>query len=79
MPPQHRSVQDCWLVIIVMKKKKILVGGGAGYICPAGSPMVKAGYGVEVIDLLWFGNHLPKGVKVSQRDLFDCTEADFGF
>ena len=61
-----------------MKKKKILVGGGAGYIGTQLVPLlVKAGYGVEVIDLLWFGNHLPKGVKVSQRDLFDCTEADF--
>ncbi|MEK7144819.1 MAG: SDR family oxidoreductase [Patescibacteria group bacterium] len=60
------------------KKKKILVGGGAGYIGTQLVPLlVKAGYGVEVIDLLWFGNHLPKGVKVSQRDLFDCTEADF--
>jgi len=57
---------------------KILVAGGAGYI---GSRLVPAlmehGYELEVIDLLWFGNNLPKGVKLIRKDLFDCTAADF--
>ena len=57
---------------------KILVAGGSGYI---GSSLVPAllehGYEVDVIDLLWFGNHLPPEVKVVQRDLFECTHQDF--
>ena len=35
------------------------------------------GYEVDVIDLLWFGNHLPPEVSVQRRDLFACSEADF--
>lgn len=31
---------------------------------------------MDVIDLLWFGNHLPDGVKVIQKDLFTCTRED---
>lgn len=57
---------------------KILVAGGAGFI---GSRLVPVlldhGYEVDVIDALWFGNKLPSRVKVTQKNLFDCTEADF--
>jgi nucleoside-diphosphate-sugar epimerase len=54
-------------------KIRILVGGGAGYIGSALVPvLLEHGYDVTVIDLLWFGNHLPKEVKVIQKDLFDC-------
>ena len=54
---------------------KILVAGGAGYVGSALVPtLVEHGYEVEVIDLLWFGNHLPKNVKVVQKNIFDCTE-----
>jgi len=57
---------------------KILVAGGAGYIGSALVPeLLDHGYDVEVIDLLWFGNHLPKDVKVIQKDLFDCEKEDF--
>lgn len=57
---------------------KILVAGGAGYIGSALLPaLIDRGYEVEVIDLMWFGNHLPKNVKVTQKDLFDCTKEDF--
>ncbi len=60
------------------KNKKILVGGGAGYIGTELVPLlVEQGYEVEVIDLLWFGNYLPPKVKVTKKDLFECTEADF--
>src|SRR5690348_1550166 len=56
----------------------ILVIGGAGYI---GSRLVPAligeGHTVSVIDLLWFGNHLPEGVSVIQKDALDLTEGDF--
>ena len=57
---------------------KILVAGGAGYVGSVLVPyLVERGYEVEVIDLLWFGNYLPKSVKVTKKDLFDCTKEDF--
>ncbi|MCY7410243.1 MAG: SDR family oxidoreductase [Chitinophagales bacterium] len=56
---------------------KILIAGGAGYIGSVVIPKVlDRGYEVEVVDLLWFGNNLPKGVKVHQKDIFDLTEKD---
>lgn len=55
----------------------ILVAGGAGYIgsvlCPR---LLERGYNVDVVDLLWFGNHLPDGVNVMRRNLMDLTEDD---
>lgn len=57
---------------------KILIGGGAGYIGSALVPaLLEHGYDITVIDLLWFGNHLPKEVKVIQKELFDCKKEDF--
>jgi len=60
-----------------MVNKKILVGGGAGYL---GSVLVPAlidhGYEVLVIDSLWFGNHLPKSVRLIKKNLFECTAKD---
>ncbi|MCX6236010.1 MAG: SDR family oxidoreductase [Bacteroidia bacterium] len=59
------------------QKIRILIGGGAGYIGSALVPvLLDHGYEVTVIDLLWFGNHLPKEVKVLQKELFDCTAQD---
>ena len=56
---------------------KILLAGGAGYIGTALAPVLLAhGYEVEVIDLCWFGNYLPKKVKLINKDLFDCTADD---
>lgn len=56
---------------------RILVAGGAGYI---GSRVVPAlrerGYDVEVLDQLWFGNHLPPDVPVRQQDILALTERD---
>jgi len=60
------------------QKKRILIGGGAGYIGSALVPaLLENGYSADVIDLLWFGNHLPNGVKVIQKDLIKCTIEDF--
>jgi nucleoside-diphosphate-sugar epimerase len=60
------------------KIMKILLAGGAGYIGSLLAPtLLERGYEVDVIDLLWFGNHLPKEVKVIQKDLFDCQKEDF--
>jgi len=55
----------------------ILIVGGAGYI---GSfltqKLIDRGYNVDVVDLLWFGNHLPKEVNVVQKDVFELHEDD---
>jgi nucleoside-diphosphate-sugar epimerase len=57
---------------------RILAAGGAGYVGSVLVPsLMEHGYEVEVIDLLWFGNHLPESVNVIQKDLFECTEKDF--
>lgn len=57
---------------------RILLAGGAGYIGSLLVPrLLEHGYEVEVIDLLWFGNHLPQEVNVIQKDLFDCKREDF--
>jgi len=56
---------------------RIAVAGGAGYIGSVLIPMLlEHGYEVDCYDLLWFGNHLPKDVKVYRQDLFDCTVED---
>jgi len=57
---------------------KILLAGGAGYIGSLLIPkLIDYGYEVGVVDLLWFGNHLPKEVNVIQKDLFECKIDDF--
>jgi nucleoside-diphosphate-sugar epimerase len=56
---------------------KILAAGGAGYIGSVLIPKIIArGYDVTVVDLLWFGNHLPQDVSVIKKDIFDLTEKD---
>jgi nucleoside-diphosphate-sugar epimerase len=56
---------------------KILVAGGAGYIGSVMIPkLLERGYKVDVIDLFWFGNHLPPEVGVVNKDIFKITERD---
>ncbi len=56
---------------------KILVAGGAGFIGSVMVPLLQEhGYEVDVVDLLWFGNHLPEGTRVIQRDIFELTVDD---
>lgn len=56
---------------------KILVAGGAGYVGSVLVPkLMERGYEVDVVDLLWFGNHLPDGVEVTKRDLMSLEEKD---
>lgn len=56
---------------------KLLVAGGAGYIGSVLVPMLREyGYQVDVVDLLWFGNHLPVEVPVIQRQLFSLDTQD---
>ena len=56
---------------------KILVAGGAGYVGSVLVPkLLERGYEVMVVDLLWFGNHLPAGVRILQKDVLELTEDD---
>jgi nucleoside-diphosphate-sugar epimerase len=56
---------------------KILVGGGAGFIGSVLVPLLQEhGYEVDVVDLLWFGNHLPEDTRIIQRDLLELEEKD---
>jgi nucleoside-diphosphate-sugar epimerase len=56
---------------------RILVAGGAGYIGSVLVPILQEhGYDVDVVDLLWFGNHLPEGTNVLQKDLFQLGVDD---
>ena len=54
---------------------RILIAGGAGYIGSVLTPkLVARGYEVDVVDLLWFGNHLPHGVRVIQKDVLELSQ-----
>jgi nucleoside-diphosphate-sugar epimerase len=56
---------------------KIFIAGGAGYIGSSLIPrLLDRGYEVEVVDLLWFGNYLPKEVRLSTSDIFDLGVHD---
>jgi nucleoside-diphosphate-sugar epimerase len=56
---------------------KLLIAGGSGYIGSHLVPLlIERGYDVEVMDLMWFGNHLPSKVRVVEKDLFRCTAQD---
>ena len=56
---------------------RILVAGGAGYIGSVMIPkLLERGYDVDVIDLFWFGNHLPKEVGTINKDIFELCEDD---
>ena len=44
---------------------KILIAGGAGFIGSVLIPkLLDRGYGVDVVELFWFGNYLPKEVGI---------------
>lgn len=56
---------------------RILVAGGAGFVGSALIPkLLDRGYAVDVIDLFWFGNNLPKEVRILNKDIFHMTEED---
>jgi nucleoside-diphosphate-sugar epimerase len=58
-------------------KMKILIAGGAGYI---GSQLTIAllerGYEIDVIDLFWFGDHLPKNIRKNKKDVFKISQEE---
>ena len=56
---------------------KILVAGGAGYVGSVLIPkLLQRGYEVDVVDLFWFGNHLPKEVSIVRKDIFGLAAED---
>jgi nucleoside-diphosphate-sugar epimerase len=56
---------------------RLLIAGGAGYVGSALIPrLLERGYLVDVVDLFWFGNHLPPETGLLNKDLFDLTVED---
>ena len=56
---------------------KILIAGGAGYVGSVLVPkLLDRGYEVDVVDLFWFGNHLPSETGIIRKDIFDINVQD---
>src|SRR5208282_1853095 len=56
---------------------RILVAGGAGYLGSVLIPkLLERGYKVDVVDLFWFGNHLPGDAGILNKDIFHLTAED---
>jgi len=56
---------------------KILIAGGAGYVGSVLVPkLLDRGYEVDVVDLFWFGNHLPRETGIIRKDIFDISVQD---
>lgn len=56
---------------------KLLIAGGAGYIGSVLIPkLLDRGYQVGVVDLFWFGNHLPPETGIIHKDIFDISAED---
>ena len=57
--------------------KKVLVVGGGGFI---GTRLVtelhKKKYDVTVVDLFWFGNYIPKGIKIIKENAMNLQPED---
>src|ERR1700757_3397729 len=56
---------------------KLLIAGGAGYVGSVLIPkLLDRGYKVDVVDLFWFGNHLPKQTGTLNKDIFHLSQED---
>jgi nucleoside-diphosphate-sugar epimerase len=57
--------------------KKVLLAGGAGYIgTMLTEELINRNYDVTVVDLLWFGNYLPSGAKLLNKNIMELREED---
>src|ERR1700721_2571928 len=56
---------------------KVLIAGGAGYVGNVLIPkLLDRGYKVDVVDMFWFGNHLPRQVGILNKDIFQLSVED---
>lgn len=56
---------------------RLLIAGGAGYVGSVLIPkLLERGYKIDVVDLFWFGNHLPRQVGILNKDIFHLTVED---
>jgi nucleoside-diphosphate-sugar epimerase len=56
---------------------RLLIAGGAGYVGSVLIPKLQErGYIVDVVDLFWFGNQLPRQTGVINKDIFQLTVED---
>ena len=56
---------------------RLLIAGGAGYLGSVLIPkLLERSYKVDVVDLFWFGNHLPRQVGVLNKDIFHLSVED---
>jgi nucleoside-diphosphate-sugar epimerase len=56
---------------------KVLIAGGAGYVGSVLIPrLLDRGYKVDVVDLFWFGNRLPRQVGIINKDIFQLSVED---
>jgi nucleoside-diphosphate-sugar epimerase len=56
---------------------RILVAGGAGYVGSALVPrLLERGYDITVVDLLWFGKHLPHEVRVLEKNVLQLEQQE---
>jgi nucleoside-diphosphate-sugar epimerase len=56
---------------------KLLIAGGAGYLgCTLIPKLLERGYAVDVVDLFWFGNNLPREARVLSKDIFSLQVSD---
>src|ERR1044071_1610101 len=56
---------------------KLLIAGGAGYLGSVLIPkLLERRYKVDVVDLFWFGNHLPRQTGTLNKDIFQLTAED---
>src|SRR5580698_3253168 len=56
---------------------RLLIAGGAGFVGSVLIPkLLERAYTVDVVDLFWFGNHLPRQVGILNKDIFQLTTED---
>jgi nucleoside-diphosphate-sugar epimerase len=56
---------------------KLLIAGGGGYVGSVLIPkLLDRGYKVDVVDLFWFGNHLPPQAGILTKDIFQLSVED---